>query len=115
MKTLRHNEQCPTCLKYERQAASATHRFAYTSTGSVLSARFVTVKFSIQYHNLVNNYYIVIRIIKSLKIIQAQCKCQFFMIKIESRHSEFNNVLKELKEAASTVDGDSEFHTFNTL
>ena len=38
-----------------------------------------------------------------------------FMIKNESRHSEFNNVLKELKEAASTVDGDSEFRTLTTL
>ena len=53
----------------------------------------------------------MIRIIKSLKVIQAQCECQFFIIKNESRQSEFNDVLKELKEAASTVDGDSEFHT----
>ena len=37
------------------------------------------------------------------------------MTKNESRHSEINNALKEVKEAASTVGGDSEFHTFTTL
>ena len=35
------------------------------------------------------------------------------MFKNESRHPEFNNALKELKEAASTVDGDSEFTVVN--
>ena len=57
----------------------------------------------------------MIHIIKKLKVFQAQCKCQFLMIKDESRHSKFKNVLKKLKEAASTVDGDSEFHTLTTL
>ena len=57
----------------------------------------------------------MIHIITSLKVIHAQCKCQFFMIKNESRYSEINNALKALKEAASTVDGDSEFQTLTTL
>ena len=112
MKISRRNEQCPTCLKSERRAASATHplRFVHRPILYHLYA-----SSSIQYHDLVNIYYIVIHIIKSLKVIQAQCKCQLFMFKNESRHPEFNNALKELKEAASTVDGDSEFHTLTTL
>ena len=76
MKTSRHNEQCATCLKSERQAASATHplRFIRRPVLYCLHA-----SSSIQYHDLVNIYYIVIHIINPLKVIQVQVKCQFLI------------------------------------
>ena len=100
MQISRHNAQCPTCLKSERQAASATHplRFVRRPVLYCLHA-----SSSIQYHDLANIFFI--HILKSLKVIQAQCNCQFFMVKNESSHLEFNNALKELNEVASTVRG----------
>ena len=78
MITSRHNEHCPTCLKSKRQAACATHSLRFIRRPVLYRLH---ASSSIQYHDLVNMYDIMIHIIESLKVIQAQCKCQLIMIK----------------------------------